>query len=61
MVDMANFIATAMTKINKANDSGKRLHIKAPKTFDGTFTKFSRWWESIDEYFTIHATRVHYD
>ena len=58
MEDMAEFIAIAVTRLNKASDPGKRLPIKAPETFDGTFTKFRRWWESIDEYFTIHATRV---
>ena len=32
--------------------------MKAPDTFDGTFTKFRRWGEAIDEYFTIHKRRV---
>ena len=32
--------------------------MKAPDIFDGTFTKFRRWWESIDEYFTIYKRRV---
>ena len=45
-------------KEGKEEDSGKRLPVKAPDTFDGTFTKFRRWWESIDEYFTIHKRRV---
>ena len=42
----------------KEEDSGKRLLVKAPDTFDGTFTKFRRWWESIDEYFTIYKRHV---
>ena len=42
----------------KEEDSGKRLPVKVLDTFDGTFTKFRRWWESIDEYFTIHKRRV---
>ena len=42
----------------KEEDSGKCLPVKASDTFDGTFTKFRRWWEAIDEYFTIHKRRV---
>ena len=45
-------------KEGKEEDSGKCLPVKAPDTFDGSFTKFRRWWESIDEYFTIHKRRV---
>ena len=45
----------------KEEDSGKRLPVKAPDTFDGSFTKFRRWWESMDKYFTIHRGRVHTD
>ena len=41
-------------KEGKVEDSGKCLPVKAPDTFDGTFTKFMRWWESMDQYFTIH-------
>ena len=48
-------------KEGKEEDSGKRLPVKAPDTFDGTFIKFRRWWESIDEYFTIHKRRVPMD
>ena len=55
---MVEFIALALTKMNKANDQGKRLPIKVTKTFDRPFTTFRRWWESIDEYFTIQAGRV---
>ena len=42
----------------KEEDSGKRLPVKAPDTFDWTFTKFRRWWEAIDECFTIHKRHV---
>ena len=41
--------------------SEKRLPVQVPDAFDGTFTKFRRWWESTDEYFTIHKRRVHTD
>ena len=42
----------------KEEDSGKRLPVKAPDTFNGTFTKFRRWWEAINKYFTIQKRRV---
>ena len=60
MEDMAEFIAVTLNPLSKdkEEDRGKRLPIKALETFDGTFTKFRRWWESIDEYFTIHQNRV---
>ena len=48
-------------KEGKEEDSGKHLPVKAPDTFDGTFTKFRRWWKSMDEYFTIHKRRVSTD
>ena len=59
MAGFAKVLATAFQKLKKADeDNGKRLPIKAPETFDGSFTKFSRWWESINEYFAIHQKRV---
>ena len=45
-------------KEGKEEDSGKRLLVKAPDTFDGSFIKFRRWWKSMYEYFTIHKRRV---
>ena len=54
---MAAHILSKM-KEGKEEDSGKRLPVKAPNTFDGSFIKFRRWWESMDEYFTIHKRRV---
>ena len=56
-ITLAAHILSKM-KEGKEEDSGKRLPVKAPNTFDGTFTKFRRWWESIDVYFTIHKRRV---
>ena len=56
--DMAGFskiLNTAFQQLKNAEeDGGKRLPIKAPKTFDGCFTKFRGWWESINEYLAIH-------
>ena len=62
-VEFAETIALAThilskLKEGKEEDSGKHLPVKASDTFDRTFTKFRRWWESMDEYFTIHKRRV---
>ena len=61
--EFAETIALAAHVLSKMKegteeDSGKHLLVKVPNTFDGTFTKFRRWWESIYEYFTIHKQRV---
>ena len=59
MAGFAKVLTTAFQQLKKADeDNSKRLPIKAPETFDGSFTKFRRWWESINEYFTIHQKRV---
>ena len=58
MQTFAEIIAMALAARLKEDDSGKRLPVKAPDTFDGMFVKFRRWWESIDEYFAIHRKRV---
>ena len=59
MAGFAKVLATAFQQLKKADeDNGKRLPIKARETFNGSFTKFRRWWESINEYFAIHHKRV---
>ena len=58
METFAEIFTMALAAYSKEEDSGKRLPIKAPDTFDGTFVKFRRWLESIDEYFAIHRKRV---
>ena len=35
-------------------DSREEIPLEAPKTFDWSFRKSRRWWESINKYFTIH-------
>ena len=45
-------------KEGKEEDLRKRLPVKAPDTFDGTFIKFRRRWKSMDKYITIHKRRV---
>ena len=59
MAGLAKILAATFQQLKKADeDTGKRLPIKAPEILDGSFTKFRRWWESINEYFTIHQKRV---
>ena len=59
MAGFAKLLATAFQQLKKEDeDSGKRLPIKALETFNGSFTKFRRWWESINEYIAIHQMRV---
>ena len=55
----ARILASAFHQLKKEEeDSGKRIPLKAPETFDGSFSKFRRWWELINEYFAIHQKRV---
>ena len=58
MQTFAEIIAMALAAQPKEDDTGKRLPVKAPDTYNGSFVKFRRWWESIDEYFAIHRKRV---
>ena len=58
MENFAEIIAMALAAQPKEDDTGKRLPVKAPDTYDRSFVKFRRWWESIDEYFAIHRKRV---
>ena len=59
MSAFAKILALAFQQLKKDDeDSGKRIPLKAPETFDGSFSKFRRLWESINEYFAIHQKRV---
>ena len=59
MVGFAKLLAVAFQQLKKDDkDSGKRIPLKSPEIFDGSFSKFRRWWESINEYFAIHEKRV---
>ena len=59
MVGFAKLLAVAFQQLKKDDeDSGKRIPLKAPETFDGSFSKFRRWWELINEYFASHQKRV---
>ena len=55
----ARILASNFHQLKKEDeDSGKRILLKAPETFDGSFSKFRRWWELINEYFAIYQKRV---
>ena len=59
MAGFAKILAATFQQLKKADeDTSKRRPIKAPKTFDRSFIKFRRWWESINKYFAIHQKRV---
>ena len=58
MQTFAEIIAMALAVQPKEGDTGKHLPVKAPDTYDGSFMKFRRWWESNDEYFAIPRKRV---
>ena len=58
MQAFAEIIAMALASQLKKDNTGKRLPVKAPDTYDGSFVKFRRWWQSIDEYFAIYRKRV---
>ena len=59
MARFAKILAAAFQQLKREDeDSGKRIPMKAPETFDGSFSKFRRWWESVNEYFAIHQKRV---
>ena len=61
METFAEIIAMALGRNPKEGDMGKRLPVKAPDTYDGSFVKFRRWWESINKYFAMHKKRVPMD
>lgn len=58
METFVEIIAMALAAHPKWEDSGKHLPVKAPDTFNGTFVKFRRWWEYIDQYFVIYRKGV---
>ena len=59
MTAYAKSFATTFQQLKKKDDnSGNRIPLKEPETCDGSFIKFRRWWESINEYFTIHQRKV---
>ena len=58
METFAEIIARALAAHPKEDDTGKRLPVKALDTYDRSFVKFRRWWESIDKYFSIHRKGI---
>ena len=39
-------------------DTGRRLPVKAPETFNGEFTKFRGWWKAMQSYLRIYASHI---
>ena len=39
-------------------DTGRRLPVKAPETFNGEFVKFRGWWKSMQRYLRIYASHI---
>ena len=39
-------------------DTGRRLQVKAPETFNSEFTKFRGWWKAIQRYLRIYASHI---
>ena len=39
-------------------DTGRRLPVKAPETFDGEFTKFRGWWKVMQRFLRIYASHI---
>ena len=59
MATFSKILASTLHQLKKEDeDSGKRIPLKAIETFDGSFSKFRQWWESINKYFAIHKKRV---
>ena len=59
MAGFAKLLGVAFQQLKKDDDnSRKKIPLKALETFHGSFNKFRRWWEPMNEYFTIHQKRV---
>ncbi len=58
----ANFASSVtgrfLAKLLTEKDTGRRLRIKAPEPFDGAYSKFRMWWESMEEYLYIQRRSV---
>ena len=54
---VVNSVKIAMEGFAPA-DSGKRIQMKSPDTFNGKFEKFRRWWESVKEYLHVNQSRA---
>ena len=39
-------------------DTGRRLPVKAPQTFNSEFTKFRGWWKAMQRYLRIYASHI---
>ena len=59
MAAFETLLTVAFQQLKKDdNDSKKRMPLMALRKFAGSFCKFRRYCESINEYFAIHQKRV---
>lgn len=56
--ESGRFLAELRPILLGDRDKGKRLSIKGPDIFDGTFVEFRTWWERTKEYLHMNAPSV---
>ena len=56
----AALLAQILKKVipTQKQDTGRRLPVKAPETFNSEFVKFRGWWKSITRYLRIYASHI---
>ena len=56
----ATLLAQTLKKVipTPKQDTGRRLPVKAPETFNGEFVKFQGWWKSMERYLRIYASHI---
>ena len=53
--DPTERLAAALRPLLEPRDRGKRLPVKAPDSFDGSYSEFHSWWKQMKEYIEINA------
>ena len=53
--DPTERLAAALRPLLEPRDRGKRLPVKAPDSFDGSYSEFHSWWKQMKEYVEINA------
>ena len=56
--ETARFLEKLVTSITNKPDTGKRIPIKTPEAFDGTYGKFRVWKAKVDEYIRMNKIRI---
>ena len=56
----AVLLAQTLKKVisTQKQDTGRRLSVKAPETFNGEFVKFRGWWKSMQRYLRIYVSHI---